>query len=81
MEKRFSKKTTVLIADDHPIVRNGVRELIESSPDLKVVGEAEDGVSTIQMVKELSPNIVLLDLSMPYMKIPKTIEIITCEAP
>lgn len=56
---------SVLLADDHGIVRAGLRALLETQPDMTVVGEAEDGPSAIHLVQELEPNVVVADLSMP----------------
>ena len=55
----------VLIADDHPLMREGLRAAIEREPDMLVVGEAADGAQTIAMFTELRPDAVLLDLQMP----------------
>ncbi len=55
----------VLIADDHAILRDGIRSILESQEDILVVGEAEDGMKAVERVKELRPDIVLMDLSMP----------------
>jgi two-component system nitrate/nitrite response regulator NarL len=55
----------LLIADDHPIFRHGLRQLLEAEPDFRVVGEAGDGAEVIEMVPRLHPDIVLLDLAMP----------------
>lgn len=57
----------VLIADDHTIVRTGVRQLLEAKPDIKVVGEARDGAETLALVETLRPDIVLMDIAMPAM--------------
>jgi DNA-binding NarL/FixJ family response regulator len=56
---------TVLIADDHPIVRQGVASLLNSQPDISVVGEAIDGLSASQLVEQLQPTVLLLDMMMP----------------
>ena len=57
----------VLIADDHPIVREGLRRLLSLEEDVEVVGEAADGEATVSMVEKLDPDVVLLDLRMPGM--------------
>ena len=56
---------TVLLADDHPIVRQGMRHLLESEPDLLVVGEAADGLQTIQLMEKLKPTVLVVDMMMP----------------
>ncbi len=55
----------ILLVDDHNLVRQGLRSLIEKRPDLQVVGEAENGRAAIQMVRELTPDLVVMDLRMP----------------
>ena len=55
----------ILIADDHGIVRQGLRSLIEREPDMDVIGEAEDGETAVRLAKELSPDIVIMDITMP----------------
>ncbi len=57
----------VLIADDHGIVRSGLRMLIERQPDMEVVAEAEDGVSALESTQQHRPTVALLDVSMPRM--------------
>jgi DNA-binding NarL/FixJ family response regulator len=56
---------TVLLADDHPIVRQGLRHLLEAEPDLKIVGEATDGLQAVQLTETLKPNILIVDIMMP----------------
>lgn len=60
-------RTSILIADDHEVVRNGIRSYLETIPDFQVVGELASGEETLAMVSELIPDIVLLDLIMPGM--------------
>lgn len=55
----------ILIADDHAVVRSGLRAILGSDPDLEIVGEAEDGTRTLDMVERLHPEVVLLDITMP----------------
>ncbi len=60
-----SSPIRVLIADDHPIFRDGLRRLLEAEPWLQVVGEASDGSEAIALAKQLQPDVLLLDLAMP----------------
>lgn len=55
----------ILIADDHYVVRMGLSALVETEPDLQVVGEASDGIQVIDLYKKLEPDLVLMDLRMP----------------
>jgi len=61
------KKIRVLIADDHVIVREGLRTLLEAQPDIEVVGEATSGEEAVSKAKAIKPDIVLMDISMPGM--------------
>ena len=60
-----TKKIRVLLADDHAILRKGVRMLIDAQPDLEVVGEAKTGREAIHEARELKPDVVVMDVSMP----------------
>ena len=55
----------ILIADDHPIVRKGLRQVIEEESDLTVVGDAEDGQTGLSLIQKLQPHVAILDLDMP----------------
>ncbi len=59
------KPARVLLADDHTLVRAGVRKLLESMPEVEVVGEADDGRKVLVLAEQLQPDLVLMDLSMP----------------
>ena len=65
MDNRRSQPIHILIADDHPIFRDGLRRLLEAEPGLKVIGEACDGAEAVTMARQLKPDILLLDLAMP----------------
>ena len=60
-------KIKVLLADDHTIVRNGIMSLLESSPEIEIVGEAKDGAEALIKVKDLSPDVLMIDIAMPIM--------------
>lgn len=60
-----SGKVRILLADDHTIFRDGLRKLLEAESDFEVVGEAGDGAEAINMVEQIKPEILLLDLAMP----------------
>lgn len=60
-------KIKILIVDDHQVVRSGIRSLLEDEDDMIIVGEACDGIDAMEKVKNLLPNVVLLDIAMPKM--------------
>lgn len=63
----FLNTINILIADDHSIVREGLKQLLDLEEDFKVIGQASNGVETIERVTELKPDVLLLDINMPVM--------------
>jgi DNA-binding NarL/FixJ family response regulator len=63
----MDNKKRTLIVDDYPVVREGLRSLLSSHQDFDIVGEAGDGLEAIELVSELHPDLVLMDMSMPRM--------------
>jgi two-component system, NarL family, nitrate/nitrite response regulator NarL len=65
MDNKRSQNIRIVIADDHPIFRDGLRRLLEAEPGLKVIGEASDGNDAVKLARQLKPDVMLLDLAMP----------------
>ena len=60
-------KTKIILADDHKIIREGLRSLLEKQPEMEVIAEAHDGLTTVRLVQKLLPDIVIMDIGMPDM--------------
>lgn len=60
-------KIRILLADDHTILRNGIRAILEDEPGMEVVGEAEDGRTAVSLASQLKPDIVIMDIAMPLL--------------
>ena len=75
------EKIKVLLADDHTIVRQGLRVLLESEPDITVVGEAATGREAVQLTKRLLPDVVVMDIAMPNLNGVEATRQITKEVP
>ena len=75
------KKNRILLADDHKIVREGLKLLINSQPDLQVVGEAGTGKEVLQMARDLKPALVVMDLSMPELNGLQATELLRVQQP
>ena len=73
--------TTILIVDDHPLFRKGLRLIFEEEQDMRVVGEAGDGQEAIERVRELSPDVVVMDISMPNLNGMEATRHILAESP
>jgi DNA-binding NarL/FixJ family response regulator len=67
MTEAGSKKITVLLVDDHSLVRRGFRRILEDESDLSVVGEASDGAEAVRVAKELQPQVIVMDCALPNM--------------
>jgi DNA-binding NarL/FixJ family response regulator len=63
----LAEPTSIVLADDHPIVRAGFKSLVEPEPDIICVGEASDGLEAVHMATDLQPAILVLDMSMPHL--------------
>ena len=61
----MAARTSIVLADDHHVVRQGLRALLEAAPDLFVIGEAADGATAVEMTVRLAPDVLILDLVMP----------------
>jgi DNA-binding NarL/FixJ family response regulator len=72
---------SILLADDHPLVRRGIRGLLESEPDFSIVGEASDGLETVRLAERIKPEVLLLDLMMPGLSGLEVLRIIRERAP
>ncbi len=67
VDESFTMEIRVLLADDHVVVRKGVREFLEEEPDIEVVGEAGDGQQAVDMTLALQPDVVVMDIQMPVL--------------
>lgn len=80
-EQYLSKTIRILVADDHPVVRDGLVAILGTQPDFQIVGEAGDGVQAVSHALELRPDVVLLDLEMPEMDGLQAIQALRAQAP
>ncbi|MDK0522343.1 response regulator transcription factor [Streptomyces sp. ML-6] len=65
MPEETARVITLVVVDDHPVVRDGLRGMFDSAPDFEVLGEASNGVEGVELVARLDPDVVLMDLRMP----------------
>lgn len=75
------RKITVLLADDHPVVRKGLISCLSQKPNIKVVGEAADGMEALEKTRELQPDIAIMDINMPRMNGLEVTEMLRKECP
>jgi two-component system, NarL family, response regulator NreC len=80
-ERSEVKKLRIILADDHRILREGLRVLIDSQPDMEVVEEAADGVEAIEKAREVLPDVVVMDIGMPKMDGAQATEFLKRELP
>jgi DNA-binding NarL/FixJ family response regulator len=67
VEQKIMTKTTVMLVDDHPLFRQGLRRVLETQDDLEVILEVADGEEALRMIRKMVPNVVLMDINMPKM--------------
>lgn len=63
----MSEMITVMLVDDHALVRKGFRRMVEDDPELRIVGEASNGLEAVQLAQELKPQVIVMDMAMPEM--------------
>jgi DNA-binding NarL/FixJ family response regulator len=68
-----SERLRIVLVDDHPVVRLGLRRVIDAQPDMKVVAEAGDGLEAVRVLNEVRPDVTLMDLRMPGQEAPEAI--------
>jgi len=76
-----TKHIRVLLADDHSLFRAGISSVLSNREDIKVIGEATDGLEAIEKAKKLLPDVILLDLNMPNCSGPEAIQVLQSELP
>jgi len=81
VSRETEEKTRVLLADDHHMVRQGIRRLLEREADFDVVGEADNGPEALRLARELNPDVIVIEARMPKLDSPEAIKRIKAEHP
>ncbi len=71
----------IILVDDHKIIRDGLRSLLEKQPDIEIIAEAEDGVSAVNLARELKPDVIIMDIGLPVLNGIEATRKITAENP
>lgn len=66
----------IVIADDHPIVRQGIKQIVEMETNIRVIGEASNGEDAVKLISELNPHVALVDINMPKLNGIEVIQIL-----
>jgi len=80
-QERNNLAIKIVLADDHQIVREGLRTILNREPDLEVVAEADDGRTTVRLVRELRPQVVIMDIAMPGLSGIEATQVIRARCP
>ena len=76
-----AQKTKIVIADDHHMVRQGIRQLLEREPDFDVVGETDNGLEAVKLARELMPHVIVMEARLPGLNATETTKRIKTELP
>src|SRR5690348_5604051 len=79
--RKSMSKLRVFVADDHAVLRDGLKALVNAQPDMEIVGEAENGQIAYEKAKEMMPDVVLMDISMPELSGVQATELLLRDCP
>ena len=77
----FRSMITILIVDDHPLMRKGIRAVLEMYDNIRVIGEASNGLEAVEYARQLQPSVILMDINMPHMDGVQATRLIKAEQP
>jgi DNA-binding NarL/FixJ family response regulator len=80
-DQAVNQKTRIILADDHPLLRHALRNVLEKQPDIDIVAEAGDGEEAVKLVSELAPDLIIMDISMPTLNGLEATKLIKAEHP